>query len=148
MTRPEGVGAAPRETQDAGQPGEAAAPDVRALQEESRWHAQTLRKWGRMQNALIALLEAKGITSKDEVMAEVYERMGSDTPKPQEGLRDQRQGSHCDEGQIPLFAGCNAPGLMERDHAEADAAREPNHRLLRDRGDATIAEPTDRTSNG
>jgi len=33
-------------------------------------------KWGRMQNALLALLARKGVTSKDDVMAEVYARLG------------------------------------------------------------------------
>jgi len=49
--------------------------EVRALREKLRDHGYTLAKWGRMLNALLDLLEEKGIASKDEVLVKVYERL-------------------------------------------------------------------------
>jgi hypothetical protein len=49
--------------------------EVRSLQEKLRTHSHSLAKWGRMLNALLALLEEKGIASKDEVTMKVYERL-------------------------------------------------------------------------
>jgi len=49
--------------------------EVRSLREKLRDHGHTLAKWGRMLNALLDLLEEKGIASKDEVLAKVYERL-------------------------------------------------------------------------
>jgi hypothetical protein len=49
--------------------------EVRSLREKLRDHGYTLAKWGRMLNALLDLLEEKGIASKDEVMMKVYARL-------------------------------------------------------------------------
>ena len=49
--------------------------EVSSLREKVRQNGQTLSKWGRMLNALLVLLEEKGITSKDEVTMKVYERL-------------------------------------------------------------------------
>jgi hypothetical protein len=59
-----------------------------SLSEELRHQRQALCKWGRMLNALIALLEDKGVTSKGEVLIQVYERLnGSARPERAEGVR-------------------------------------------------------------
>jgi len=55
--------------------GEQALTEVRSLRQELRAHGHTLSKWGRMLNALLALLEEKGIASKDEVLMKAYERL-------------------------------------------------------------------------
>ncbi len=52
-----------------------ALTELRALRERARQDGCTLRKWARMLNVLVALLEDKGIASKDEVMLNVYERL-------------------------------------------------------------------------
>jgi hypothetical protein len=49
--------------------------EVHSIQEKLRTRGHTLSKWGRMLNALLALLEEKGIANKDEVMMKVYERL-------------------------------------------------------------------------
>ena len=54
--------------------GEQAHDDLGALQEKVKEQGFALCKWGRMLNALIALLEEKNITNKDEILMKVYER--------------------------------------------------------------------------
>ena len=49
--------------------------EVSCLREKVRQDGYALSKWGRMLNALLALLEEKGIASKDEVTMKVYERL-------------------------------------------------------------------------
>jgi len=49
--------------------------DLTRLQDEVRDQGYALAKWGRMLNALIALLEAQGVLTKRDVMLKVYERL-------------------------------------------------------------------------
>ena len=49
--------------------------DINDLREKVRQQGFALCKWGRMLNALIAVLEDKDIAGKDEVMMKVYERL-------------------------------------------------------------------------
>ena len=49
--------------------------ELRTLQEKVKEQGYALRKWGRMLNALIALLEERGIVTKDEALIKVYERL-------------------------------------------------------------------------
>lgn len=59
--------------------------------ERATGNRDTLHKWGRMFNALLAILEDKGITSKAEVMAKVYEQLkASGQPIPDEDDTDRR----------------------------------------------------------
>jgi len=55
-------------------PGPARA-DLTRLQDEVRDQGYALAKWGRMLNALIALLEAQGVLTKQDIMLKVYERL-------------------------------------------------------------------------
>ena len=48
---------------------------VQSLREAVAQEGCALRKWGRMLNALLAILEEKQITCKDDVMAKVYEKL-------------------------------------------------------------------------
>jgi len=56
-------------------PEERLSAEMDSLREQVVRDRATLCKWGRMLNALLAVLGEKDVASKGEVMAKVYERL-------------------------------------------------------------------------
>ena len=70
--------------------------ELRHLRHIVKQQGYTLAKWGRMLNALVAVLDEKGILTKQDIMLAVYERLrgsGAMERKEQQGAGEWPHGT-------------------------------------------------------